>query len=119
MGSVFGFGKTDNAWNISGQLRAAYRRYYQAAAFVAGFYMVFHNACRACRDSRMHRFVNRAILYAGEELKEWAGFLLDILIASAAVTTALIILVRGHIRVIDKRLPKYADLGAEALRAGS
>lgn len=63
--------------------------------------------------------IGRPILYAGEELKEWAGFLLDILIASAAVTTALIILVRGHIRVIDKRLPKYADLGAEALRAVS
>lgn len=63
--------------------------------------------------------IGRPVMYLGEELKAWTGFLLDILIAAAAITAALIILVRGHIRVIDKRLPKIAGLDAESQRAVS
>lgn len=56
------------------------------------------------------------LAYGGAELREWLpGFLLDILIAAAASVTALIILVRGHINVIDKRLPVFSECSPERL----
>ena len=61
--------------------------------------------------------IGRPLSYIGTEVKVWTvGFLLDILIAMAASATALIILIRGHIRVIDKRLPAFSECSPERLR---
>ncbi|MDE7289203.1 MAG: hypothetical protein K2N71_06850 [Oscillospiraceae bacterium] len=61
--------------------------------------------------------IGRPLAYIGTEVKVWSvGFLIDILIAMAASVTALIILVRGHIRIIDKRLPIFSECSPERLR---
>lgn len=60
--------------------------------------------------------IGRPLLYVNSDLSGWAGFLLDILIMAAATVSSLIILIRGHIRIIDKRLPKFSECSKEALR---
>ncbi|MDE6764313.1 MAG: hypothetical protein K2J73_11645 [Oscillospiraceae bacterium] len=60
--------------------------------------------------------IGRPLLYVNSNLTEWIGFLLDILIMTAAAVSALIILIRGHIRIIDKRLPKFSECSTETLR---
>lgn len=60
--------------------------------------------------------IGRPFLYVNSNLSEWTGFLLDFIIMTAAAVSALTILIRGHIRIIDKRLPKFSECSKEALR---
>ncbi|MDE6595917.1 MAG: hypothetical protein K2K44_07905, partial [Oscillospiraceae bacterium] len=61
--------------------------------------------------------IGRPLSYIDTEVRVWSlGLLLDILIAMAASVSALIILVRGHIRIIDKRLPAFSECSPERLR---
>lgn len=60
--------------------------------------------------------IGRPLSYIDTEVRVWSvGLLLDILIAMAASATALTILVRGHIRIIDKRLPVFSECSPERL----
>lgn len=61
--------------------------------------------------------IGRPLSYIDTEVRVWSvGLLIDILIAMATSVTALIILVRGHIRIIDKRLPVFSECSSERLR---